>query len=191
MGIVIKRSLPALLIALLLCAPAAARAAEPPRVEVKAPGSGLIRSVTVRLSDPDSGAPIDGAGVSAIAMMTKPHLMSMPPLHFRPEGGGRYTSRTQFEMPAPWTVTLRVTDRDFAPLFSTFVVDASTASRDDGFRLVSPQASGGDRWILVGLFVSIALTVVGAAGALLLWRRQRPSAEPAAAAPIDGPAPGT
>jgi hypothetical protein len=192
MGIVIKRSLPALLIALLFCPPAAARASEQPRVEVKTPGDGLIRSVTVRLTDPESGAPIDGAAITAIATMTKPHLMSMPPLQFRPEGGGRYVSRVQFEMRTPWTVTMRVTGRNFAPLFSTFVVDANAPSPDSRFRLVSPQSSDGDGWILAGLFVSIAVAVLGTISAFFLWRRQRPKPErSAAAAPVDGPARGT
>jgi hypothetical protein len=186
MGIVLKRSLPALLIALLLCAPAEAHASSQPRVEAKAPGTGLLRSVTVRLTDPKSGAPIDGAEITAIATMTKPHLMSTPPVRFRPEGGGRYMSRVQFEMRAPWTVTMRVTGRDFAPLFSTFLVDTNATSPDSGFRLVSPQPADGDRWILVGLLVSIAVAVLGAVGAFFLWRRQGSRPPPApAASPVD------
>jgi hypothetical protein len=186
MGIVLKRSLPALLIALVSCAPAAAHAAQQPRVEVKAPGNGLIRSMTVRLTDPDSGAPIDGAEVTAMATMTKPHFMSMPLLRFHPDGGGRYQTRVRFEMRAPWTMTMQVTRGDLAPLFTTFQIDANTANPGDGFRVVYPPASNGDGWILLGLVVSIAVALLGAITAVLLWRRQRREAKSATpAARID------
>jgi hypothetical protein len=192
MGVVLRRSLPALFFVLLWCAPAEARATPQPRVEVKAPGTGAIRSVTVRLTDPDSGAPINGADVTAIATMTKPHLMSMPPLHLRPEGGGRYASRVRFEMLSRWTVTMRVARRDFVPFFSAFDVDAKTSSPDDAFRVVGPQGSGESPWIRRGFLASMALAVLGGLAALLLWRRQRPKAKPAMpAAPADGGAHGT
>ena len=181
-GRALRRSLPALVIVLAFCAPAAARAAEP-RVEVKTPGSGLIRAVTVRLTDPSSGAPIDGAHITAIATMTTPHLMSMPPIDLRAEGGGRYASRVQFEMRAPWTVTMQVAGRGFAPVFSTFKVDARTRDTDQAFHVLNAPP-GESRWIEVGLVVSIALGLIGAVGALLLWRSMR-----AGAAPVDDAAP--
>jgi len=161
---------------LALCAPAAARAAEP-RVEVKAPGNGLIRAVTVRLTDPNSGAPVEGARITAVATMTDPHLMSMPPIDLRAEGGGRYASRVQFEMRAPWTVTMRVAGTGFAPVFSTFKVNARTRDTDQAFHVLNAPP-GESRWIEVGLVVSIALALLGGAGALLLWRRQRPAVVP-------------
>jgi hypothetical protein len=172
-----RRSLPALAAVLALCAPAAASAAEP-RVEVKAPGNGPVRAVTVRLTDPKSGAPVDGARITAIATMTHPHLMSMPPIELSAEGGGRYGSRVQFEMRAPWTVTMRVAGRGFAPVFTTFEVDARTRDTGQSFRVVSAPP-GESRWIEVGLFVSLALALLGGAGALLLWRRQRAGTAPA------------
>jgi hypothetical protein len=75
---------------------------------------------------------------------------------------------------------MRVAGRGFAPVFSTFKVDARAPDTDQAFHVLNAPP-GESRWIEVGLVVSIALALLGGAGALLLWRRQRPAVAPAAA----------
>ena len=105
-------------LALLLATLAAAVSAGPvlahsggkaqPRIAAAATGPGLVRVLTVRVTDVDGGAPIGGARVEAVAEMTGAHTMRLAPWILREDRPGLYRARVTFPMPASWRLSLRV-----------------------------------------------------------------------------------
>jgi uncharacterized membrane protein len=79
-----------------------------PRISAGLSGTGLSRDVVVRLTDVDSGEPIDGATVTAAASMSVPHTMQLAPEPVPQTGPGTYRGRIQLLMPAVWTFRIGV-----------------------------------------------------------------------------------
>ena len=117
----LARTLTALvLVALISAGPATAHrdGKAEPRIAAQAPGKGYNRTLVVRLTDLDSGAPITGARVTVRARMTRPHVMTLLPRTVperRPRGTYRlpYTFvmpgdwRAEFEVAGPKVITAR------------------------------------------------------------------------------------
>jgi hypothetical protein len=91
-------------------------------------GAGLVRVLTVRLTDVDSGKPIAGARVVAFAEMTFPHVMRLVGWPLAERTGGVYRAAVRFPMPALWRVTLRVGGREVVPASSSLPVRIEPAS---------------------------------------------------------------
>jgi hypothetical protein len=94
-------------------------------------GPGLVRVITVGLTDVDQkGVPISGATVIAVADMTRPHIMQGPrwPLAEGPEG--IYRARVRFPMAAKWTLAIGVTGKDVVPASSrsSIAIDRAPAA---------------------------------------------------------------
>jgi YtkA-like len=107
-----------------------------PRIAAKFPGDGLVRPLTVRLTDLDSGDPIPGATVTASAHMTRPHVMTTLPSRLRQAGTGVYEARLSLLMPGDWTIRIGVTGKDVVPASAELPVKVRVASGSGG--------SGGD-----------------------------------------------
>lgn len=111
--------------ALTLSGPAAAHEGgkAEPRIAAAASGNaGTVRVLTVQLTDIDSGRPIQGAAVGAIAEMASPHLMRTEAWRL-PEGRpGIYQARAQFPMPAAWQVRVTVTGKEVVSATAQFDV---------------------------------------------------------------------
>jgi hypothetical protein len=86
-----------------------------PRIAAELSGRGLVRPLTVRLTDVDDGDPISGATVTASAAMTTPHEMSTLPGRLRQTGTGVYQARLSLFMPGKWTVHIGVEGKDVVP----------------------------------------------------------------------------
>ena len=71
-------------------------------------GSGLLRFITVRLTDIDQGTRISGAIVTAAAEMTEPDLMRTAPWRLGQTSPGIYRARVRFPMAAEWSVRIDV-----------------------------------------------------------------------------------
>jgi YtkA-like len=164
------RRAPLLIAALVLVCQAAAHAASgpTPRIEFEAPGTGPIRTLTVRLKDAN-GAPISGASVTATATMTTPHLMSTPPWHLHPAGRGVYKAQVFFAMLANWTVTVRASGRNVAPSSSKVAVDTFPPKQRVSKPALAPTKGGHiAAEVLAG---GVALVLAGVL--TLAWRRKR------------------
>lgn len=83
-----------------------------PRIAATVSGHGLVRPLTVRLTDLDSGKPISGATVTASAGMTRPHVMTTQPSRLRQTGAGMYKARLSLFMAGDWTIRIGVTGKD-------------------------------------------------------------------------------
>jgi hypothetical protein len=79
-----------------------------PRIAAGLSGTGLSRTLVVRLTDADSGDPIEGATVTAAPSMSVPHTMQLAPQQVPSTGVGTYAGKLQFLMPAVWTVRIGV-----------------------------------------------------------------------------------
>jgi YtkA-like len=99
-----------------------------PRIAAKVGGSGLVRPLTVRLTDVDDGDPISRATVTASAAMTFPHEMSTLPGRVRPVGGGVYKARLALFMPGKWTVKIGVSGKDVTSASADLPVDVTVGS---------------------------------------------------------------
>jgi hypothetical protein len=82
-----------------------------PLIAAAVDGKGLVRTLTVRLTDVDSRKPVAGATVTVTAEMTRPHTMTLAPwaLAEQRRPPGTYRARVRFPMAARWTVTIAVT----------------------------------------------------------------------------------
>jgi hypothetical protein len=104
--------LAAFVVALACAGPAAAHrdGKAEPRISAQAPGQGYNRTLIVRLTDLDSGAPISSARVTVRARMTRPHEMTLLP-RTMPERRPRGTYRLPytFVMPGDWRAEFEVT----------------------------------------------------------------------------------
>jgi hypothetical protein len=83
-----------------------------PRIAAKVSGRGLVRPLTVRPTDLDSGEPISGATVTASAGMTRPHVMTTQSSRLRQTGAGTYEARLSLLMAGDWTIRIGVTGKD-------------------------------------------------------------------------------
>lgn len=79
-----------------------------PRVTASLAGSGLVRTLSVRLVDVDGREPIEGAQVAAGLVMRSPHVMRLVPQRLREARPGTYRARLRFLMPARWRVEIDV-----------------------------------------------------------------------------------
>jgi YtkA-like len=134
------RQLAALFSALLVvaAAPAVAAAHEggkaEPRISAQAQGSGVNRTLVVRLTDLDSGKPIRGATVDVKTTMTRPHFMTLLPRTI-PESSrpGVYRLPYTFVMPGDWKAEFEVSGKKVvgakASLDVPVAVAAGTGSR--------------------------------------------------------------
>ena len=122
--------------ALVIVAPAGAHEGDKaePRIAARLSGEGLVRPLTVRLTDLDSGDPVSGANVTASAAMTRPHVMTTQPTRLRSAGKGRYKARLSLFMAGDWTIRIGVTGDD---------VVAARAELPVKIRLASPGSGGG------------------------------------------------
>jgi hypothetical protein len=71
-------------------------------------GAGTVRTLTVRLTDVDSGRVISGATVTAYAEMANPHVMRTVPWSLVENEAGTYQAAVQFPMAANWSVAVSV-----------------------------------------------------------------------------------
>jgi hypothetical protein len=99
-----------------------------PRIAAKLGGRGLVRPLTVRLTDLDSGDPIADATVTANAAMTTPHAMSTLPRRLRETQPGLYRARLTLLMPGRWTVAIKVEGEDVVPASAELPVRFGAAS---------------------------------------------------------------
>jgi hypothetical protein len=83
-----------------------------PRIAATVSGRGLVRPLTVRLTDLDSDEPISGATVTASAEMTRPHVMTTQPSRLRQTKTGMYEARLSLFMAGDWTIRVDVTGKD-------------------------------------------------------------------------------
>lgn len=78
-------------------------------------GDGLERTLSVRLTDADSGSPIVAAAVEAYAQMSGPHVMRTARWRLREGLLGRYAARVRFPMPARWRIVVSVGGGNVVP----------------------------------------------------------------------------
>lgn len=83
--------------------------AEPRIAAAVSQGSGLLRVITVRLTDIDQGTPVSGATVTAAAEMTDPDVMRTAPWRLGQTTPGIYRARARFPMAGDWSVRIDVT----------------------------------------------------------------------------------
>lgn len=101
-----------------------------PRIAAELGGSGLVRPLTVRLTDVDNGDPISGATVTASAAMTAPHEMGTLPGRLQPVGDGVYRARLALFMPGKWTVKIGVSGKDLSSASADLPVSVSLRSQE-------------------------------------------------------------
>lgn len=123
------RLLKALSFALLvvLVWPAAAPAHESGKAEPRiragvSDNQGLVRILTVQLTDLDSGEQVRGATVTAAAEMTSPHLMKTSAWSLAETSAGTYEARVKFPMAASWEISVEVTGEKVVAASSRFPV---------------------------------------------------------------------
>jgi hypothetical protein len=104
-------------------------------------GEGLAQTLTVRLTDLDSGEAIEGASVSAFAQMTSPHVMRTAPWALAEQEPGLYQGRVRFLMPASWLVRVRVDGTEVVPATAELPVEIERASAADS-AATEPAAGG-------------------------------------------------
>jgi hypothetical protein len=95
-----------------------------PRIAAKIGSRGLVRPLTVRVTDLDSRDPISGATVTASAAMTSPHAMSTIPGRLQETRPGLYRTRMTLFMPGRWTVSIKVEGDDVVPASAELPVRA-------------------------------------------------------------------
>lgn len=172
--------------------------AEPRIAAAVAGGPGLVRTVTVRLSDLDSGAPVTGARVTVTATMTDPHRMRLLPWPLEERRPGVYSARVRFAMPARWTLSIEASGPDVVTARSSLAVDlapgaASATSASEALPTALDTSVGGadvlamtvlwlhalaaSGWMLGVLAMVVALATPVAASGLRLrlaaWYRRR------------------
>jgi len=116
--------------------------AEPRIAAAVADEGGLVRVVTVRLTDVDGGEPVPGATVTATAEMTDPHLMRLAPWPLTETEPGVYQARVQFVMPAPWELTIEASGNDVVGATSRLTVDIEPAGAPLGPPISQPAPVG-------------------------------------------------
>lgn len=94
-----------------------------PRIAAATTGSGLVRTVTVRVTDVDGGDPIRGASLIAVAEMTASHTMRLAAWTLRETEPGRYRAQVRFPMRADWRLSLRASGSNLVTATSTLPVD--------------------------------------------------------------------
>lgn len=97
-----------------------------------------VQTVTVHISDLDSGTPVTGADVVAEGKMLEPHEMSTLPTTLQPTGDpGTYAANMRFPMAAEWTLAVHVSGSS-----------VQTADKETSFRVslttATPAAGPGD-----------------------------------------------
>jgi YtkA-like len=121
---------------LLAPAPAAAhddQGRAEPRIAAQARGSGFNRTLIVRLTDLDSGAPISGATVKVKTRMTRPHVMELLTRAIperRP--AGTYRLPYTFVMPGDWTARFDVSGEKVVPATAELPVPIEAAAAPPG-----------------------------------------------------------
>lgn len=105
-GVVLLMALVALVVAPVAGAHSGGKAE--PRIAASVSGSGLERTVRVRLTDIDDGDPVEGASVTVAASMQRPHPMELAPVQLAESGGGRYAGDLTLVMPAVWALRIEV-----------------------------------------------------------------------------------
>ena len=135
-------------------------------------GDGLVRTLTVRLTDLDSGDVIEGAEVSAFAQMTRPHVMRTAPWALTERKPGTYRARVQFLMAADWDVRIDVRGSDVVAATSELPIEITRVESAGG----DPAAGGldsaqGDGSALTPLPTQLdeAITSRDAASIAILW----------------------
>jgi hypothetical protein len=122
----------ALALALVAAGPVAAhddQGRAEPRIAAQARGQGFNRTLIVRLTDLDSGAPISGATVKVKTRMTRPHLMELLTRTIperRPKG--TYSLPYTFVMPGDWTAEFEVSGRKVVPAKASLPVPVAAAT---------------------------------------------------------------
>jgi hypothetical protein len=96
-----------------------------PRIAAGVKGTGLSRTLIVRLTDVDDGDPIAGATVKAGLSMTHPHPMQLTPQRLPEAKPGTYEGRIKLVMPAVWTIRIAVTGEDVVAASATLRVKAA------------------------------------------------------------------
>jgi hypothetical protein len=146
--------------------------AEPRIAAAVSGGDGLARTLTVRLTDLDSGDPIQGATVTAFAQMTRPHVMRTAPWALSERKPGTYTARVQFLMAADWDVRIDVRGADVVPATSDLpieirrVEDPAQAPADGG---VGSVPSGDGELTALPTQLDEVITTRDAASIAILW----------------------
>lgn len=105
-----------------------------PRIAAGVSGAGLVRTLTVRLTDVDSREPVPGATVTATAEMTEPHTMTLWPwtLAEQRRPPGIYRARVRFPMAARWTVLIAVTGKEVVAARSQLPVTTRSSAAAGG-----------------------------------------------------------
>ena len=82
-----------------------------PRIAAGLAGSGLSRTLTVRLTDIDSKKPVKGATVVATPRMGEPHGMAVGDVRLDEVSPARYRGVVRFPMEGRWTIAITVTGK--------------------------------------------------------------------------------
>ena len=139
-----------------------------PRIAAGIAGTGLTRTLTVRLTDLDGGGPISGATVTATASMPSPHVMRLAPWDLPPVEAGVYRARVRFVMPADWKVSIDVSGDAVVAASSTLEVPiesgAGEVPESSGVAVLptrlADDVTGRDVWTIVVLWLH-AISAVG------------------------------
>lgn len=113
--------------------------AEPRIAAAVGEARGLERTITVRLTDTDSGEAVSGAEVSASAEMTTPHVMRTAPWTLTETEPGTYQARVRFPMEATWSVGLEVSGEEVVSATASLQV---TVARNSATGAAAADSSG-------------------------------------------------
>jgi hypothetical protein len=105
------------------CKPAeAAPSAGNANVEGRALGKGYARRIVIRVTDKQSGAPVQGAKVSVRGTMECPHFMPLYQKNLRETAKGTYRGDYQLIMPGHWKFNVVVRSEQTGSTTASFPV---------------------------------------------------------------------
>lgn len=156
----------ACVVGLLAAAPAAAHEggkAEPRIAAAVRTEGGLVRMLTVRVTDVDSGDRVRAARVVASAEMTRPHVMSTAPVRLDEAAAGVYRARLEFLMGGRWTVVIGVGGNNVVPATARLPVDVEWSTQ------AAPGSAGGPPVKVLSTRIEAEVSDRDVANMAVLW----------------------